>query len=1026
MIKYLLQRPISVLTTLFAILILGVVAALKLPISLMPAIEIPKISILYSYSQLSADQIENLVTTPLRNALRQIHGLDDMSTTSEDGKGEVRLSFKLGNTVDYAFLEVNQRVDKVMGNLGTNFARPNILKASTSDVPVLYINAVVDDIDGGTDANTTFYEFGNLVSNVLVKRLEQLSEISMVDVHGLYAHEVLLLPKVALLETLGISHNSLITAINSQNSIHGSLSIHDGHYKYEVRLDSQLNSKEEVEDLSLVINNRLFKIKDLADVTYVPRNKIGLYVTEKGESVSLAIIKHPDVRLEKLKKRVSSVLKTFSDDYPEIKLQIVRDQSQLLEYSISSLQQSLIIGVILAIIIMVFFLKDVRSPLIIAISIPLSMIVVMLFLYVLNISINIISLSGLILGAGMMVDNSIIVIDNINQHRSRGGTIFDACNFGTLEMTRPLLSSVLTTCAVFLPLIFIGDMAGALFYEQAMAVSIGLFVSFFVSITVVPVIFHLLLRNVHESRFNNFIRRISWKNPEYYYERVFNKVFPYRRLLMTISLIILMLGGLISQYLKVEYMPIVKMSDGFLFVDWNEPINLDENNRRCDIFLEQFMPLSSVINCCVGEKQYLLQDDYTQRGNEAEFYLKCKDSHILEQVLDSLEYCIKQSYPMAVIERRRVKNPFEQLFAPMKYDLIAHVGKVGDRNLLSYTECKEFTEVLQKENPSIAIGLPASTMRIILNLNMERMLLYGVTQSDIAKELETKIGKLSVDKLNTGNQYLPIVMAYEEKAFMNILQKSTVKGNGGASYPLSVFISLSRQHDFKEIYGMKGGAGRVLYINVNDAPVEQSIKNINEVARRQNIDMHLLGRVLQGKDAIMRLVGIVVLSILLLYFILASQFESLKIPFIILLELPIDIAFTLIVLFILGVSVNLLSMIGIVVMCGIVINDSILKINTIVTLERSGYGLMDAIHIAGIRRLRPILMTSLTTIMSLIPMLFGDSIGTQIQYPFIITLFVGTIIGTFVSLFWIPVCYYYFNFKLKAMTKSNLVDSLQS
>ncbi|MDE6451637.1 MAG: efflux RND transporter permease subunit, partial [Odoribacter sp.] len=518
MIKFFLQRPIAVIMSVIAFLVLGGVAIFKLPVSLMPDIDIPEISIHYTRDNASVNEVEHTVTGNLRAQLQQIPQLSYIESESKDGNGRITMKFEYGTSIDYAFIEVNQKVDAAMNYLPQDMQRPVIIKASTSDIPVFYIQINLKK----ASSENKFLEFCEFTEAVLKKRLEQLPDVAMVDISGHYQTEMYILPDAAKLRSLNITQEQLKNAIDKNNRVAGSLSIRDGYYQYNVKFASQLMSKEEVEDVYLNIEGRLVQLKDIAEIGIRPRDKRGVFIDNGKQGLSLAIIKQSGARMSEMKEKISELLRQFEIEYPDIEFSVARDQAALLNYTIDNLSQSLVWGIILAILVMLFFLKDIRSAFIIAFSIPISTVITMLFFQFFGLSINTISLAGLIIGVGMMVDNSIIVIDNINQYRERGYSLFDSCNQGTLEIIRPLLSSVLTTCAVFIPLIFLSGIAGALFYDQAMAVAIGLFVSLFVSISIVPVIFHLMFNHVTNRqilRINHWIDRISIRSLEKYYDK---------------------------------------------------------------------------------------------------------------------------------------------------------------------------------------------------------------------------------------------------------------------------------------------------------------------------------------------------------------------------------------------------------------------------------------------------------------------------------------------------------------------------
>lgn len=1004
MIKFFLKRPVAVIMTTIAFIVLGSVAAFRLPVSLMPDIDIPEISIHYTRDDASVNEIENTVTGNLRNQLQQVPHLTSIESESKDGSGRINMKFEYGTSIDYAFIEVNQKVDAAMNYLPREMQRPIIIKASTSDIPVFYVQLNLRN----ASSENKFLEFCEFTEAVLKKRLEQLPDVAMVDISGNYQPEMYILPDDAKLRSLNVTPEQLRNAIDKNNQIAGSLSIRDGYYQYSVKFASQLMSAEEVENIYLNIEGRLIQLRDVAEVGIRPRDKRGVFISEGKQGLSMAVIKQSSARMSDMKEKVTGMLETFKTEYPDIEFSVARDQATLLNYTISNLSQSLVWGIILAVMAMMLFLKDVRSSLIIAFSIPISTIITILFFQSFGLSINTISLAGLIIGVGMMVDNSIIVIDNINQYRERGYTLFDSCNLGTLEIIRPLLSSVLTTCAVFVPLIFLGGIAGALFYDQAMAVSIGLFVSLFVSISIVPVIFHLIFVHAGAGKINRIIERISIKHLDKYYTAGYHFIFHHRRRAFVIVGALLATGASLMCFLKLEQMPPLEINEMLVKTDWNSSIHVDENQQRVNDIIAAFKDQCEEISCFAGEKQFFLNREDHQNLNEAEFYVKTKDNKSLRELLEQMQAYIRKKYPETHIGLEKVKNLFEQMFAGETAPLVINLSGTQRRETLPVDTINQFIGHLNRIMPGLKLNPTPTAERIAIHLLPERLALYNVDQNTVIYELEKNISKNNIGKLNTGSRYIPIVITETEQTLREVLSKTPIVTKDGKNYiPAESLVELSTDYDYKKITGKKEGV--VVPVNVynNGDSTRKIMETVRAEARENNLDVHFEGSLFSGKQTLWEMGLIIVIAILMLYFILAAQFESLGLPLIILIEIPIDIAFIIVILWLCDISVNLMSMIGLIVMCGIIINDSILKIDTIIRLEKEGYSLLEAIHEGGIRRLKPILMTSLTSIIAMIPLLWGNDIGSQLQRPLAITMISGMSFGTLVSLYFVPLCYYY-------------------
>ena len=538
------------------LLILGVVSARLLPVSLVPDVDAPYITVQIPAAGVSARQLNETVITPLRQQLVQLSQLTDIRSEAREGNGTIYLSFEQGANLDYLFIEVNEKIDRTTSSLPRNIERPKVLKASATDIPAFYIDMTLrgeqrsaprDELHPVSDE---FLELSRFAEQVITKRIEQLDEVAMVDMSGGVDSELLVIPDEALLRQAGITMADVERALRSMDISLGSLTIRDGEYQYNVKFKSVATSAKDVEELFLKVNDRLFRLRELARVVEHPRKRQGMVTSNGRDAVTLAVVKQSDARMSDLKEALDEQLQHFSEDYPDVEFTITRDQTELLDYSINNLIDNILVGIVLACIIIFFFMRDMRSPLLVILTIPITLVITLLVFHLMGISINIISLSGLILGTGMMVDNSIIVVDNITARWQRGERLIDAVDRGAREVMMPMLSSILTTCAVFVPLIFINGMAGAMFYDQAMAVSITLFVSYGVAVVLLPVYYRYLYRSLPTFRPTPWLERFSFDRLEQRYDQLLKWFFRHRAVMWGIYAISFV--GLVGLFFVVD------------------------------------------------------------------------------------------------------------------------------------------------------------------------------------------------------------------------------------------------------------------------------------------------------------------------------------------------------------------------------------------------------------------------------------------------------------------------------------------
>lgn len=1011
MIQFLLRRPIAVFMAFTACFLLGLVTYFTLPISLLPDIAIPEITVQVNDQQASARELENTVVKPIRQQLAQVAGLSDIHSETRDGAGLIRLSFDFGTNTDLAFIEVNEKIDAAMNNLPREVDRPRVVKASATDVPVFFLNLTLREAGD----ETAFLTLCQFAETVIKRRIEQLPEVAMVDVTGLLEQELRITPDMEKLRMADLSQADLEEALATYNVEPGNLTIRDGYYEYNVKISSLLRTADDVRNIYLKSHDRLYQFKDLAQVEVVSRQPDGYAFADGKRAVTLSIIKQSDENMADMKEALAEVTDYFSEIYPDIKFTITRDQTELLDYTISNLKQNLSLGFLFIFIVAILFLGDMRSPIVIGLSMTVSIVTSFLFFYLFNMSLNIISLSGLILALGMMIDSSIIVTENIAQYRAKGQDLEEACASGTTEVITPMLSSTLTTIAVFVPLVFMSGIAGAIFYDQAFAVTVGLMVSYFTGILLLPVLYKLVYQLPSPKGFLgrlNLREMVNDRALDRFYDAGVEFVFRHKRWSLLSIVVAIPLCAWLFYEMPKSRMPEIDQQELIVHVDWNENIHLDENYDRVNQLFRLLDEEGVSHTAYIGQQQFLLNQEEELSVSEAELYLRTGTSEEIEPLRLTLNEWLRKRYPNAVFTFSPPATVFEKLFVTGEADLVAELRSNNRSEATDVAYLRSVAGEIGRRSGMEPVGV-AFENQLNLAIDWDKLLLYRVSYTEVERALKTAFQENEIATLRSFQQYLPITVAGESLAIDEILRTTLVattpdEQDGRVNYiPLEAFIKVSTAEDLKTLTAGKDGEYVPFsFYGVKDAGrLMDATRQV--IAEKPNWEVDFSGSFFSNQRMLNELVVILLVSILLMYFILAAQFENFRQPLIVLLEIPIDVAASLLVLWVCGHTLNLMSAIGIVVTCGIIINDSILKLDAINEYRKAGMPLMDAIHEAGRRRLRPIIMTSLTTIFGMVPLLFSFDIGSELQKPLSIAMIAAMLIGTMVSLFIIPLVYWY-------------------
>ncbi len=1004
---------------LLVVTILGIVSSGLLPVGLVPDVDAPFVTVQVSSEGTAARELDETVVRPLRQELIQIPGLVDIRSETREGIGVIKLTFEQGQDIDYIFIEVNEKIDRSMSSLPRDTERPKAVKASATDIPSFYINiSLIGDDNPTMRANDElfpvserFSDLSNFVRNVIVRRIEQLEEVAMVDISGTVESEILVMPDEALLRQAGLTADDIELMLRSADIELGNLTIRDGEYQYNVKFKSEASSLEDIKRLYLNVEGRIFQLSDIARVIEHPRKRQGMISSDGHSAVTLAVIKQSDARMAELKEGLDELMEYFATDYPEMRFTVTRDQTELLDYSISNLRNNIVIGAILACVIIFLFMQDWKSPLLVSFTIPTALILSVLVFYCMGLTVNIISLSGLVLGIGMMVDNSIIVIDNITSRWQRGEPLRRAVVGGTQEVLAPMLSSILTTCAVFIPLIFINGIAGAMFYDQAMAVTVTLFSAYIVTVTVIPVYYWWLYRKQERFIPSRGLERLDFGRVISVYDRGLEWLLSHRGVVW--SLLAVSVVGIVVMFKAVdkEKLPEMTYNDMLVKIDWNQRISAEENGRRSEritVGVEDMIEQTTVM---AGVQQFVLSHSDQSSVSEATVYLKCHNASDVERVQRSVENYIRSNYPEASFSFSASGNIFDMIFAEHEATLTARLrsttGKMADPRRLRQI-AREIGVKLPGSNPS-----PVQVQENILYVaRPEVMALYGVSYSDLVSVLRNALNENRIYTVASGTETLPVVLGTDTKDIERIMSGTFIRsGNKDDDKPVEIpvgtFMMQTMDADLKTIVSGAEGNFYPLELNISSDRVPEAMSTIRGIIdEAPDLEVSFSGSYFTNREIIKQMIMILIVSLLLLYFIISAQFESLVQPLIIMSEIVIDIFGSLVILALFGQTLNLMSMIGLVVVCGIVINDSILKVDTINVLRKRGMGLKEAIIEAGQRRLKAIIMTSLTTILAVAPSLSRGNMGADLQYPMSLVIIGGMIIGTAVSVYFVPVVYY--------------------
>ncbi|PID27835.1 MAG: hypothetical protein CSB55_07240 [Candidatus Cloacimonadota bacterium] len=1061
-IKFSINRPVTVLMFYLLILITGVVSFLRLPIDFLPDIGYPQLTVICVYENSSPEEIEKLITKPIEEVVSTLKGVRKVSSVSGDDVSVITLKYNWGTNMAYASLSLREQLDNLRYILPEEAERPNIAKLDPSDDPVMFISV--------SDKKTAdIKEIQKLAENLIKRRLQQLEGVASAEIIGDTEEQIEIRLDEGKIKSLGLNLREIENkiALSSFNSPGGK--IKDGHYKINLKISGEFKTAKDIENTPVLYlkNGGIILVKDIAEVRETLKKEKSITRLNAKRSLGLLIRKEADANTVKVCKTVRETLKELQKEYPEINFDAASDQSKFINESIYAVLEAIVIGGLLAFLILFLFLKDLRSPLNIAVVIPVAVITSFVMMFFKNISLNIISLSGLALGVGMLVDNSIVVSENIFRHKEKGKPAKQAALDGTKEVGLAITASTFTTLAVFLPVIYVKGAAASLFKEQAFTVTFSLLSSLIVSLTALPLLasfekktkksnFSVKKKNEHGKIIKKLLISLKFillpfkmiylifkylllgiwivaskifscpGKAALKFSRFFRKRFSafrkaYLRFLdyslenKTLVLVIFFLIFIVSVFLLTlldkEFFPetdqgqftvLIRTEPGTPLEKTNENVSLAEKYLLEDDRVKSFF--SSVGKSTEDRLSFYLQN--TSSENIAEIKVNLKENIKTDKVIDDYRKLLK-NYAFSV----RFAKGDNLLSSILEFEDSGLAVSVYGENLDSMKEkAEKLKRLIEKNNIfyDVNTDCETETPMIELTVNRDAAALYNIETSDIVDFIKTNVSGKKISEYRKFNKKTDITLISENQTdIQGLADKQINVGNKRAALRNLVNIKkITAFDEIKRIDQKRKFTVTVKYRGNIDKAVgelEKIIKNIELDNSNERIEIGGVNK--EINKSLKSLIYALVFAVVLVYMILASQFESLKLPFIVMFVAPMGVIGVALSLLVTGSSVSIMSGLGMIVLSGIIVNDAILLADCANRLQREGTEKISAIKLAASARLRPILMTTFTTVFGLLPLAVGIGSGAELQSPMAIAVIGGMLSATFLTLILIPVLY---------------------
>lgn len=1045
LVQFSISRPVTITMFMVAAVIFGYVAFDRLPINLLPDISYPTLTIRTEYEGTAPGEIEYLISKPIEETVGVVSGVVRTSSISRPGMSDVIIEFEWNTNMDFASLDVREKLD--MLNLPRDSQPPILLRFDPSLDPIMRVALAGED---------DLIALRLLAEERIKQDIESLEGVASVQVSGGLEEEIQINVNEGKLTQFSMPITTVAQRLSQENvNLTGGL-LKDGEAEFLVRTLNEFQRPDEMRDIVVGMRGDApILLKDVADITKSHKERKVITHLNGQESVEIAIYKEADKNTVKvtdaIKARLAEIMGEYARFNVPINMTIVSDQSQFIENSVDEVLNTAIFGGILAIIVLYIFLRSFKSTVIIGLSIPISVIVTFFFMFISDVSLNIMSLGGLALGVGMLVDNAIVVLEAIDRYKKEGMNIAEASDKGASEVGVAVIASTLTTVCVFVPIIFVEGIAGQLFNDQALTVTFSLLASLVVALTLIPMLSSLQYRpqtassikekskagkilsrifidtpavvaNVFSKIFSFFIRifkfLFGWllsafekmvQNLGERYPVFLEKVLQRRARFLLATLIVFILSIFGVRFIGTELIP--EVSQGEFFVDVLLPIGTPV--EETDVVLETISRMTRDVSGVAsvysvsGTAAQMGFSATEERENMGQLHVQLEEGMMGDAEQRIMEQLRLKFISVPGIEYKFSRPTLFSFKTPIEVEVRGY--NLQELERLSLTLMAEMREIpgLRDVKASTEGGNP----EVQIVFNRRKVAQMGLDISTIGSIVRNKVqGEVSTE-LNRQDRKVDIRIRNREddRNSVDDLRRLTINPNGTVPISLASVADLKLERGPSEIRRVDQERVALVTANLAGRDLGSVALEIQAVINKLDLppDFHVTfgGQQKEMTTSFDSMTLAIGLAIFLVYLVMASQFESLVQPFIIMFTIPFALIGVVLTLLVTQTPISVVVLIGLIMLAGIVVNNAIVLIDYINQLRKQGIAKREAIKQAGQIRLRPILMTTMTTVLGLLPMAIGLGEGAELRTPMAVTVIGGLLIGTILTLVVIPTLY---------------------
>ncbi len=1000
-----LKHKVTTIMAYVLIVVFGIMGFTSLPLALMPDIELPMAVVYTTYSNAGPQEVENMVTKTIESACASVSGMDEIQSLSSEGSSMVMVTFADGTDMDEAMVDLRDRIDRVKGFLPEDADAPMAMTIDVDAMPVVTVGLKGADLA----------ELQAIAEDDIQPALERIDGVASVDIAGGYENEIAIDTDADRLAGYGLSVSYIAQMLAAENIALPAGEVQSGDQSFSVRTDGEYSSVSDIANTLIPLpTGGTVRLSEVADVYVAPKEQTAIAKIGGEPCITISVNKQSDTNTLQVAERAKDALDEVTALQPTLDWSLLMDQSDMINMTVDSVIQNIVFGVLLAAIVLFVFLRDWGATAVISMSMPICIISVFLIMQVFDITMNMMSLGGIAMGVGMIVDNSIVVLENIFHYRSDGCDRFTSCVEGTKEVALSISASTLTTVAVFLPIGLSGGLSGMMFREFCITICSLLLASLLIALTLVPVLCYALLDRggKHRMRMPDTGHDIADRPLMRKYKELLAHFITHRKKAIIISgaMIVAFLGSIAIA--GVELMP--QMDESMVAIGVEMPVGSDLEDvsamadRAVDIALEQVPEIESIYYSTGGASM-----STTSTANSASITVNLVDKsdrdRTSQQVADDLRPYM-QDLAGAEIS---VEASGTMDMSSMTGDAISVTLRGDDYDKLSQT-AEQLAGQLAALPGAIEVSSSASDQvpEVEITLNRANASRFGLTAATIGQAVRGELSGQTATQLKVNGEEITVTVRGDSRAETSIdaLKSVMIPTQTGGSVSLSLVAnvdtvlapqSINRLNQSRTVT-ITGGADDT----VSTAEMSQAVQGVLDTFELPDgITCETGGEMEEMINTFTQLAYALVVALGLVYFVLASQFESFVMPVIIMTILPIGLLGSLFTLPLTGNKISMVAFIGVIMLAGTVVNSSIVLIDYMNIRRKRGEDKDTAILNACPRRVRPVLMTTLTTVLGLLPMVFSNGEGAEMMRPMAIVMITGMVVSTIVTLLFTPVYY---------------------